>query len=44
MASLKPLEKLGIARETIGSEYGRLYAYDQYFKVLNAQSTGKYQC
>jgi Fic family protein len=37
-ASLKHLEKLGIVRETTGSKYGRLYAYDRYLKILNAES------
>jgi len=36
-ASLTHLEKLGIARETTGSKYGRLYAYDQYLRILNAE-------
>jgi len=37
-ASLKHLEKLGIVRETTGSKYGRLYAYDRYLKILNAET------
>jgi Fic family protein len=36
--SLKHLEKLGIVRETTGSKYGRLYAYDRYLKILNAET------
>jgi Fic family protein len=35
-ASLKHLEKLGVVRETTGSRYGRLYAYEQFLKILNA--------
>jgi Fic family protein len=35
-ASLGHLEKLGIARETTGGNYGRLFAYDKYLKILNA--------
>jgi cell filamentation protein, protein adenylyltransferase len=42
-ASFKHLEKLGIVRETTGSKYGRLYAYDQYLKILNPESAGDYQ-
>ena len=34
-ASLKHLAKLGIARETTGRNYGRIYAYDKYLKLLN---------
>ena len=34
-ASLKHLAKLGIARETTGRSYGRIYAYDKYLKILN---------
>jgi Fic family protein len=37
-ASLKHLEKLGIVRETTGGKYGRLYAYDRYLKLLNAET------
>ena len=33
--SLKHLAKLGIARETTGRNYGRIYAYDKYLKILN---------
>ena len=33
--SLKRLAKLGIARETTGRNYGRIYAYDKYLKILN---------
>ena len=36
--SLGHLEKLGIVRETTGGRYGRLYAYDRYLKILNAES------
>lgn len=34
-ASLKHLAKLGIARETTGRNYGRIYAYDKYLMILN---------
>ena len=34
-ASLKHLTKLNIARETTRLNYGRLYAYDKYVKILN---------
>ncbi len=34
-ASLRHLEKLGIVRETTGRNYGRLYAYAKYLKILN---------
>jgi Fic family protein len=34
-ASLKHLAKLGITRETTGRNYGRIYAYDKYLKILN---------
>jgi Fic family protein len=34
-ASLRHLEKLGIVRETTGRNYGRLYAYAKYLKMLN---------
>ena len=27
-----------IVRETTGSKYGRLYAYDRHFKLVNAES------
>jgi len=33
-ASLKHLAKLGIARETTGRNYGRIYAYDGNLDVL----------
>jgi Fic family protein len=36
--SLQHLEKLGIVRETTGGRYGRLYAYDRYLKILNAEA------
>ncbi len=36
-ASLQHLEKLGIVRETTGSKYGRLYAYDRHLQILNAE-------
>ena len=32
---IKHLVKLGIARETTGRNYGRIYAYDKYLKILN---------
>lgn len=32
---LKHLAKLGIARETTGRNYARIYAYDKYLKILN---------
>jgi hypothetical protein len=32
------LEKLGIVRETSGSKYGRLYAYDRHLTIRNAES------
>ena len=34
-ASMKHLAKLGITRETTGRNYGRIYAYDKYLKILN---------
>ncbi|MGO9587936.1 MAG: Fic family protein [Limisphaerales bacterium] len=34
-ASLRHLEKLGIVHETTGRNYGRLYAYAKYLKILN---------
>ena len=34
-ASLQHLAKLGIARETTGGNYGRIYACDKYLKILN---------
>ena len=33
-ASLKHLAKLRITRETTGRNYGRIYAYDKYLKIL----------
>ena len=33
--ALKRLAKLGISHETIGRNYGCIYAYDKYFKILN---------
>jgi Fic family protein len=36
--SLQHLQKLGIVRETTGGKYGRLYGYDQYLKLLNAET------
>jgi hypothetical protein len=33
--ALKHLAKLGIARETSGRNYGRIYAYDKDLKTLN---------
>jgi hypothetical protein len=32
---MKNLAKLGNARETTGRNYGRIYAYDKYLKILN---------
>lgn len=29
------LAKLSIARDTTGRNYGRIYAYDKYLKILN---------
>jgi hypothetical protein len=34
-SALKHLAKPGIARETTGRNYGRIYAYDKYLKILN---------
>jgi Fic family protein len=34
-ASLQHLANLGIARETTGRNYGRIYAYEKYLKILN---------
>lgn len=34
-ASMKHLAKLGITRETTGRNYGRIFAYDKYLKILN---------
>ena len=34
-ASMHHLAKLGITRETTGRNYGRIYAYDKYLKILN---------
>jgi Fic family protein len=34
-ASMQHLAKLGIARETTGRSYARIYAYDKYLKILN---------
>ncbi len=34
-ACMKHLAKLGITRETTGRNYRRIYAYDEYLKVLN---------
>ena len=31
----KHLTKLRIARETTGRNYGHIYAYDKYLKILN---------
>jgi Fic family protein len=33
-ASLAKLAKMGVVKETTGSRYGRLYAYDGYLKIL----------
>jgi len=35
IASLKHPAKLGIALETTGRNYARIYAYDKYLKILN---------
>jgi Fic family protein len=35
-SSLGRLQKLGLVREITGGNYGRLYAYGQYLKILNA--------
>ena len=32
---MKHRPKLGIARETSGRNYGRIYAYNKYLKILN---------
>lgn len=37
-ASLKHLARLGIARETTGRNYGRIYAYDKYLGILNERT------
>ena len=29
------VERRGIARETTGRNYGRIYAYDKYLEILN---------
>ena len=29
------LARLGITRETTGRNYGRIYAYNKYLKILN---------
>ena len=34
-AVLPPISHYGIARETTGRNYGRIYAYDKYLKILN---------
>jgi Fic family protein len=34
-ASMHHLAKLGITRETTGRNYGRIYAYDKYLRILN---------
>ena len=33
--AIKHLVNLGIARETTGRNYSRIYAYDKYLKILN---------
>ena len=33
--ALKRLEEMGIARETTGRNYGRLFAYDRQLEILN---------
>jgi len=32
---MKRSAKLGIARETTGRNYGRIYVYDKYLRILN---------
>ena len=34
-SALSHLEKLGVAHETTGRRYARIYAYDKYLKILN---------
>jgi len=34
-SALKHLTILGVARETTGRKYGRIYVYDEYLKILN---------
>ena len=34
-AALRHLAKLGITRETTGRNYGRIYEYDKYLRILN---------
>jgi predicted transcriptional regulator len=35
ISALKHLAKPGIARETTGRNYGRIYAYEKYLKILD---------
>ena len=35
---MKHLAKLGIARETTGRNYGRIYACDEYLKILTERT------
>jgi len=42
-ASLRHLQKLGIARETTGCKQRGLHRYDRYLKLLNTESVGKYR-
>jgi hypothetical protein len=34
-STIKHLARPGIARETTGRHFGRIYAYDKYLKILN---------
>jgi len=34
-STMKPLAKPGVARETTGCNYDRIYAYNKYLKILN---------
>lgn len=36
-SSLAKLREIGIVREITGGNYGRLYAYDGYLKILASQ-------
>jgi Fic family protein len=40
--ALERLEQLAIVRETTGRQRGRVYAYDQYLKLLNEDTTEPY--
>jgi hypothetical protein len=35
---MKHLANLGIARETTGRNYGRIYAHEEYLKTLNERT------